>query len=563
MPPSPHINFCTEDELNPPPADQSPNFQSSRERFMSQPNISQPRAAKPTMSEEPLNDPNVQSPTIANGSTPEVPEQIQDGNQFQDEKEQMPMSEAGQAPSDRGRGKSGRRGRGGRGCFGRRTSRKHNAGDIQEQQLTQQSQYLPFHPPQGYTGAQQGRKVPVYNTGAMYTGANNNGGYAQPVPYIQMPPYAEGPQTVTATDNAAGGSSQPAIDPLLQVPAGPNGAHHHLDPQRPATAGPHFGHVDFNPGASSHVTHTDQKESENSVAPHPPSSTSFHPTQPHSNKDSHANNTTHLPKETTKNMPKQFEDPLAKPPPKLGKYFPGVPVAHVFAPNKPIRPVDLLHSHIEGLNHELDRIMAAIKQPSIFSDPQAMAWKEDVVNRLTTEIIPALGITTTRVANAIRDGMYANSGSIRFQTGEYPVGAYQAQQGAPMPAQSHPLGAGHFADGYADHAGNEQYASNTRAQSIDAPGVPAANNLGVQYVHDPNHQYADASGQDGRGYHPVASANDPQYGEEDDRQHAGNAPRAPTGPRADRSHLHGRTQGQPSGYDHGITQGRPTGHLLR
>ncbi|KAG8631651.1 hypothetical protein KVT40_000791 [Elsinoe batatas] len=478
MPPPGPINFQVEDELN------TPAVQSNRERFLSQPNISQPRAAKVPASDHALNLPDVRSPPIVNGS-----QQATESDNAVDD--QNDRTHAGHGPdhtkvsSEIPRyNKPARRGKG-KGGFGRRLSKKHNEdGRSQNQPYQHQPQYIPYHP-----------------------GATFN----------QNPHYS---------------TVHPDVDPARFGHVVYRDHHDAIPEFRPATAGPHFGPIDFNPGALSHATHTMQNQSENFNPPRPSSSSAPPPSHlinSHTN-NTHTNNNPHSSPKKIAEMPKEPIDPLAMPPPKLGNYFPGVPIAHLFAPNKPIRPVDLLHSHMEGLNRELDRIMAAVNEPSQYPDPQITAWKEDVLNRLAAEIIPGLTVTTTRVANAIRDGMYANSGGIRIQTGGY---------GFTAPSQMAATSA-HYGPAHG-HA--------------EMPASQGGHHLNEEDEDDYHTAFPGHAGQHDEAQHDQnshATHEQSDYGQ-----------RVPIGPRTDRSYLHGRTQGQPSGYNHGVTQGQPTGHLHR
>ncbi|PNS20092.1 hypothetical protein CAC42_5542 [Sphaceloma murrayae] len=106
------------------------------------------------------------------------------------------------------------------------------------------------------------------------------------------------------------------------------------------------------------------------------------------------------------------------PPPKLGNYFPHVPaMPFPTAMHHLVRPIDNLHHLMEAFNDELDRLMAAVKENSGIPDPGINAFKQDIITRLVTEIIPLLGVTTTRVGSAVRDGMSANDATIALYAG--------------------------------------------------------------------------------------------------------------------------------------------------
>lgn len=140
----------------------------------------------------------------------------------------------------------------------------------------------------------------------------------------------------------------------------------------------------------------------------------------------------------------------------MRNHYPGVPMTSVVPPPNPIRPIDNLHSLLDAFNTELDRLMSAVKQPTNFPDAHVNASKQDILTRLAIEIIPSLGVTSTRVGSAIRDGMYFNDGGIALYAGSHT--SFAAQHGPHMaPAQTNyyteapvepSLPMGHFPPGW-------------------------------------------------------------------------------------------------------------------
>lgn len=78
------------------------------------------------------------------------------------------------------------------------------------------------------------------------------------------------------------------------------------------------------------------------------------------------------------------------------------------------RPVDKLHGALRMFHDELESLIALVSAPHPPFDGAVTAWKEEALAQLLLEIVPALGATSARVAEAVRVGMMNNYGAVRI-----------------------------------------------------------------------------------------------------------------------------------------------------
>lgn len=79
--------------------------------------------------------------------------------------------------------------------------------------------------------------------------------------------------------------------------------------------------------------------------------------------------------------------------------------------------IERLHGLIGALHGELSAIMGFVQEQQPFPDRQLNAWKEGVISRLITEVMPGLGGLVERVGCSVKAGLQANEGGVRVFVG--------------------------------------------------------------------------------------------------------------------------------------------------
>ena len=82
-----------------------------------------------------------------------------------------------------------------------------------------------------------------------------------------------------------------------------------------------------------------------------------------------------------------------------------------------VPPVDRLHGLMASMHIELGKLMFHVNDQPKWAGPEINAWKEAVLMRLMTEVVPELGLLTERVGREVGVGMKSNAAGIRAFVG--------------------------------------------------------------------------------------------------------------------------------------------------